>query len=872
MQLLHALNANYALYTPPVCSYHRLVLASYRILAAERAALGIPPLPLGAAQTADLTASLEAPDGPDTASLVQLLTDRVPPGVDEAAQVKARWLAAIARGERRSPAISDTAAVRLLGTMLGGYNVAPLVELLDSETLGALAGEQLARTLLVFEAFNDVVERADGGNPDAVEVLQSWADATWFTGRPHVASELHLTVFRVHGEINTDDLSPAPHAWSRADIPLHALALLENRSDLDDAVAAIGDLRRAGRPIAFVGDVVGTGSSRKSAVNSLLWHIGDDIPFIPNKRGGGVVIGGRIAPIFFTTLEDAGALPIECPVDGFETGDHVVLRPRSGRIDRADGEPLTDFQLRSDRLLDAVRAGGRVPLMIGRSLTDKARQELGLGRSPAFLRPAEPPRVSTYTQAQRIVGRACGVAGVSAGTSCEPAVSTVGSQDTTGPMNRNELQDLACLGFSADLVLQTFCHTAAYPKPIDIETQRTLPDFMKRRGAVVLRPGDGIIHSWLNRMLLPDQVGTGSDSHTRFPLGISFPAGSGLVAFAAALGVMPIDMPESVLVRFCGELQPGVTLRDLVNAIPYTARDRGLLSAGAEGSGGGTNVFSGRIIEIEGLEALTVEQAFELSDSTAERSAGGCTISLSEASVSRYLESNVVMLRWLIDAGYQDARALERRARAMERWLAEPTLLRADPGAQYAAVLEIDMSALTEPLVACPNDPDDIRPLSAVAGRPIDEVFIGSCMTNIGHFRAAGTVLAGAGGPVPSRLWIAPPTRMDEAQLREEGYYSIFAAAGARTEIPGCSLCMGNQARVAPGSTVVSTSTRNFPNRMGQGADVFLASAELAAVAAIEGRLPTLDVYRAHAEALDTVAADIYRYLEFDKLPSYAGR
>jgi len=646
--------------------------------------------------------------------------------------------------------------------------------------------------------------------------------------------------------------------------------LLENRSDLGDAVTTIKHLRDAGRPVAFVGDVVGTGSSRKSAVNSLLWHIGDDIPFVPNKRQGGVVLAGRIAPIFFTTLEDAGALPIECPVDGLETGDHIVVRPLAGQIAKPDGEPMANFELRSDRLIDSVRAGGRVPLIIGRTLSDKARGALGLGPNPTFLRPPEPARVTAFTQAQKIVGRACGVEGVSAGTSCEPTVSTVGSQDTTGPMNRNELQDLACLGFSADLVLQTFCHTAAYPKPVDIVTQRTLPDFMRQRGAVVLRPGDGIIHSWLNRMLLPDQVGTGSDSHTRFPLGISFPAGSGLVAFAAALGVMPIDMPESVLVRFRGERQPGVTLRDLVNAIPYTARKQGLLTVGTEGPGEGTNVFSGRIIEIEGLEALTVEQAFELSDSTAERSAGGCTISLSEASISRYLESNVVMLRWLIDAGYQDARALERRARAMERWLDQPTLLRADPGAEYAAVVDIDMSAIAEPLVACPNDPDDIRPLSAVAGRRIDEVFIGSCMTNIGHFRAAGTILADAGGPVPSRLWIAPPTRMDQAQLREEGYYSIFAAAGARTEIPGCSLCMGNQARVAPGSTVVSTSTRNFPNRMGQGADVFLVSAEVAAVAAIKGRMPTLDEYRAHAAALDTAAPEIYRYLEFDKLPGYA--
>ncbi len=869
MRLSHAKDLIYALYTVGSDSYHRLMLADYRILETERLAHGIPPLPLTAGQTAQLTESLEVPTGPETDSLVELLTHRVPPGVDEAARVKAGWLAAIARGERRSPAVTDSAAVRLLGTMRGGFNVAPLVALLDTDSLGAQAADELAHTLLVFDAFHDVADRAERGNPNALAVLRSWADASWFTSRPELPSELHLTVFRVQGEVNTDDLSPAPQAWSRSDIPLHALALFENRSDVGDAITTIQLLRDAGRPVAFVGDVVGTGSSRKSAVNSLLWHIGVDIPFVPNKRQGGVVLAGRIAPIFFTTLEDAGALPIECPVDGLETGDHIVVRPMAGRIDKPDGEPITHFQLRSDRLIDSVRAGGRVPLIIGRTLSDKARGTLGLEPGQTFVRPPKPAHVSTFTQAQKIVGRACGVEGIAAGTSCEPTVSTVGSQDTTGPMNRNELEDLACLGFSADLVLQTFCHTAAYPKPMDIVTQRTLPDFMGQRGAVVLRPGDGIIHSWLNRMLLPDQVGTGSDSHTRFPLGLSFPAGSGLVAFAAALGVMPIDMPESVLVRFRGERQPGVTLRDLVNAIPYTAHQMGLLSVGREGPGGGINVFSGRIIEIEGLETLTVEQAFELSDSTAERSAGGCTIALSEDSVSRYLESNVVMLRWLINAGYQDDRALERRAQAMERWLDHPTLLRADPGAQYAAVIDIDMSAISEPLVACPNDPDDIRPLSAVAGQSIDEVFIGSCMTNIGHFRAAGSILADAGGPVPSRLWIAPPTRMDQAQLREEGYYSIFAAAGARTEIPGCSLCMGNQARVAPGSTVVSTSTRNFPNRMGQGADVFLASAEVAAVAAIKGRMPTLEEYLPRAAALDAAAPHIYRYLEFDKLPGY---
>jgi aconitate hydratase 2/2-methylisocitrate dehydratase len=864
-----------------------LVLDQYRTSAAERASLGIPPLALTASETREVVAGLEAGDAAGGAELVDLLADRVSPGVDEAAQVKADWLASVARGDRSCQAVTPADAVRLLGNMGGGFNVGPLIELLGDGGLGRLAAEQLSETLLVFDAFHDVVDLARCGNRDAEAVLNAWAVGTWFSSRPPVPRELHLTVFRVPGETNTDDLSPAPHAWSRGDIPLHALTLLENRADVEDAVSNIRRLREGGRPIAFVGDVVGTGSSRKSAVNSLLWHIGDDIPFVPNKRRGGVVLAGRIAPIFFNTLEDSGALPIECDVSALRTGDHIVVRPADGRIESSAGDVIAEFALRPDRLLDSVRAGGRVPLTVGRMLTDRARRTLGLAPSELFVRqgaPAGQSSSSSYTLAQKIVGRACGVDGVAPGTSCEPAVSTVGSQDTTGPMNRNELEDLACLGFGAELVLQTFCHTAAYPKAVDMNTQATLPDFMRRRGAVVLRPGDGIIHSWLNRMLLPDQVGTGSDSHTRFPLGISFPAGSGLVAFAAAFGVMPIDMPESVLVRFRGELQPGVTLRDLVNAIPYAASGQGLLAPGSDdrrgrpgvapvaaGGEGGSNVFSGRIIEIEGLEHLTVEQAFELSDSTAERSAAACTIALSEASVARYLRSNLAMLRWLIDAGYQDARSLERRAQAMEGWLADPVLLRADPDARYSAVVEIDVSAITEPLLACPNDPDYIRPLSEVSGRELDEVFIGSCMTNIGHFRAASALLSNARGPVRPRLWIAPPTRMDQAQLREEGCYAVFAAAGARTEIPGCSLCMGNQATVAPGSTVVSTSTRNFPNRMGRGADVFLASAELAAVAAIEGRLPTVEAYRARLSAIDGLKGDIYRYLDFDKLPAFAG-
>ena len=851
------------------------MLEAYRKHVEERATQGIPPLPLNAEQVNELVLLLKNPPAGEEQVLVDLLTDRVPPGVDEAAYVKAGFLAAVAKGEATSPLIDGHKAVELLGTMLGGYNIQPLIELLDDAELGELAAEQLKFTLLMFDAFHDVEEKAKAGNTNARAVIQSWADAEWFTRKPKLADEIKLTVFKVSGETNTDDLSPAQDAWSRPDIPLHALAMLKNARDgiePDDAgkvgpMQAIGALKQKGLPLAYVGDVVGTGSSRKSATNSVLWHMGDDIPFVPNKRAGGVVLGGKIAPIFFNTVEDSGALPIECPVENLNMGDVIVIKPYAGTIENDAGEVISSFSLKTEVLLDEVRAGGRIPLIIGRSLTTKARESLGLGHSDVFRKPVDPADSGKgFTLAQKMVGKACGVAGIRPGTYCEPRMSTVGSQDTTGPMTRDELKELACLGFSADLVMQSFCHTAAYPKPVDVNTQHTLPDFIQTRGGVSLRPGDGIIHSWLNRMLLPDQVGTGGDSHTRFPLGISFPAGSGLVAFGAALGVIPLDMPESVLVRFSGKMQPGITLRDLVNAIPYAAIQRGLLTVEKKGK---KNVYNGRILEIQGLPDLTVEQAFELSDASAERSAGGCTIELSEKSVAEYLRSNIVMLRWMIDNGYQDARTLERRARAMEEWLADPSLMRADPDAEYAEVIEIDMSAIKEPLLACPNDPDDVKPLSEVAGRKIDEVFIGSCMTNIGHFRAAGKLLEAAGGVIPTRLWIAPPTKMDEHQLMEEGYYFLFASAGARTEMPGCSLCMGNQARIAANSTAVSTSTRNFPNRLGQGADVFLASAELAAVASVLGKLPTVEEYMQYATRIDSMAPEIYRYLNFDQMPAF---
>jgi aconitate hydratase 2/2-methylisocitrate dehydratase len=839
------------------------VLEAYRNHVEERAHEGIVPKPLNADQVNELVKLLRDPPAGEEAFLLDLITNRVPAGVDEAAYVKAAFLAALAKGETTSPLIDARHATELLGTMLGGYNISPLIELLDAPEVAETAADALSKTLLMFDAFHDVVEKSKT-NPQAARVLQSWADAEWFTSRPALADAIQLTVFMVEGETNTDDLSPAGDAWSRPDIPLHALSMLNKR--MDDALGTIETLKAKGHPLVYVGDVVGTGSSRKSATNSVLWHMGDDIPHIPNKRDGGFVLGGKIAPIFFNTMEDAGALPIECDVSKMNMGDVITLHPFEGVIRNELGDVISTFELASDVILDEVRAGGRIPLIIGRGLTQRAREALGLGASDVFTL-AAPASASDkgFTLAQKMVGRACGVPGVRPGQYCEPKMTTVGSQDTTGPMTRDELKELACLGFSADLVMQSFCHTAAYPKPVDIETQHQLPDFIRNRGGVSLRPGDGIIHSWLNRMLLPDTVGTGGDSHTRFPIGISFPAGSGLVAFAAALGVMPLDMPESVLVRFKGEMQPGITLRDLVNAIPYAAIQRGLLTVEKEGK---KNVFSGRILEIEGLPNLKVEQAFEISDASAERSAGGCTIRLGEAPIREYLTSNVTLLKWMISEGYGDERTLARRIEAMEGWLAHPELMAPDEDAEYFEVIEIDLNEIKEPLLACPNDPDDVRPLSEVAGRQIDEVFIGSCMTNIGHFRAAAKMLGNAKS-IPTRLWISPPTKMDQHQLMEEGVYNVFAQAGARTEMPGCSLCMGNQARIAPNTTAVSTSTRNFPNRLGDGADVFLASAELAAVASILGRLPSVEEYLAHAAELDTLADDIYRYLNFNEIASF---
>jgi len=845
------------------------VLEAYRKHVEERAAEGVPPKPLDAEMTAQLVELLKNPPAGEEQTLLDLITYRVPPGVDEAAYVKAAFLSDVAKGETECPLIDRKHAVELLGTMQGGYNIATLVDLLDDAELAPVAAEKLKHTLLMFDAFHDVEEKAKAGNEHAKAVVQSWADAEWFLAKPDVPEKMTVTVYKVPGETNTDDLSPAPDAWSRPDIPLHAKAMYKMpREGVTNAEEQINELKEKGHPVALVGDVVGTGSSRKSATNSVLWYIGDDIPYVPNKRAGGVCIGGKIAPIFFNTMEDSGALPIEMDVEKFETGDVIDIYPYEGKVCKhGTDEVLTTFELRSPVLLDEVRAGGRIPLIVGRGLTDKARESLGLEASDVFRRPQAPADSGKgFSLAQKMVGKACGVEGVRPGTYCEPKMTTVGSQDTTGPMTRDELKDLACLGFQADLVMQSFCHTAAYPKPVDVNTHHTLPDFIMTRGGVSLRPGDGIIHSWLNRMLLPDTVGTGGDSHTRFPMGISFPAGSGLVAFAAATGVMPLDMPESVLVRFKGTRQPGVTLRDLVHAIPYQAIQDGLLTVEKKGK---KNCFSGRILEIEGLEDLTVEQAFELSDASAERSAAGCTITLSEDSVAEYLRSNITMLRWMIENGYGDERTLERRARAMEDWLENPSLMRADKDAEYAHVIEIDLDQIKEPILCAPNDPDDARLLSDVAGRDIDEVFIGSCMTNIGHFRAAGKLLEKFQGNLPTRLWLSPPTRMDQAQLTEEGYYSIYGKAGARTEMPGCSLCMGNQARVAPNSTVVSTSTRNFPNRLGDGADVFLASAELAAVVAIKGNLPTPDEYLEYAGELNTMAGEIYRYMNFDRIEEY---
>lgn len=840
------------------------MLEAYRQHVAERAELGIDPLPLSAEQVNDLVELLKAPPAGEDAFIVDLMTNRVPAGVDDAAYVKAAFLTAVAGGDTTSPVIDRNHATQLLGTMLGGYNIEPLIALLDDEEVAETAMKGLSGTLLMFDAFHDVVEKSKT-NHHAKALLESWANAEWFTSKDKVPEKITMTVFMVTGETNTDDLSPAGAAWSRPDIPLHALEMLVNT--MDKPLQTIDQLKNKGNSLAYVGDVVGTGSSRKSATNSVLWHMGDDIPNIPNKRSGGVVLAGKIAPIFFNTMKDSGALPIECDVSKMNMGDVVSIYPYEGKITNEEtGETISEFELATEVLLDEVQAGGRIPLIIGRGLTQRARAALNMGSSDIFRQPA-PVRDSGkgFTLAQKIVGKASGVEGVRPGTYCEPKMTTVGSQDTTGPMTRDELKELACLGFSADLVMQSFCHTAAYPKPVDIETQHNLPDFIQTRGGVALRPGDGIIHSWLNRMLLPDTVGTGGDSHTRFPMGISFPAGSGLVAFAAAIGVMPLDMPESVLVRFKGEMQPGITLRDLVNAIPYVAIQKGLLTIAKEGK---KNVFSGRILEIEGLPDLKVEQAFEISDSSAERSAEGCTIRLGKEPMIEYISSNVTLLKWMISEGYGDARTIGRRITAMEEWLENPVLMEPDADAEYIEIIEIDLNEIKEPLLACPNDPDDIKPLSAVAGAKIDEVFIGSCMTNIGHFRAAASILTGAKS-IPTRLWIVPPTKMDEHQLMEEGVYNIFAQAGARTEMPGCSLCMGNQARIAPNSTCVSTSTRNFPNRLGDGADVYLASAELSAVASILGKLPSVDEYMEYAKGLDTMAADIYKYLNFDQIESF---
>ncbi|NUY56969.1 bifunctional aconitate hydratase 2/2-methylisocitrate dehydratase [Salinivibrio sp. EAGSL] len=852
------------------------MLEAYRKHVEERAAQGIVPKPLNAEQTASLIELLKNPPAGEEETLVYLLENRIPPGVDEAAYVKAGFLAALANGEAQSPLISPERATELLGTMQGGYNIQPLIALLEDEKLAPIAAKALSHTLLMFDAFYDVEDKMKAGNAYAKQVMESWANADWYLEKPQIPEKVTLTVFKVSGETNTDDLSPAPDAWSRPDIPLHALAMLKNEREgiQPDKPGDIGPieqmkaLEEKGHPLVYVGDVVGTGSSRKSATNSVLWFMGQDIPNVPNKRFGGFCLGGKIAPIFFNTMEDAGALPIELDVTSLNMGDVIDLYPADGKVCKhGTDDVLSTFQLKTDILYDEVRAGGRIPLIIGRGLTDRARECLGLEPSDVFRRP-RPVAESTkgFTLAQKMVGKACGVEGVRPNTYCEPKMTTVGSQDTTGPMTRDELKDLACLGFTADLTMQSFCHTSAYPKPVDVETHHTLPDFIMNRGGVALRPGDGVIHSWLNRMLLPDTVGTGGDSHTRFPLGISFPAGSGLVAFAAATGVMPLDMPESVLVRFKGEMQPGVTLRDLVHAIPYFGIKQGLLTVEKSGK---INEFSGRVLEIEGVEHLTVEQAFELSDASAERSAAGCTVKLSQDSVAEYLESNIVMLKWMIAEGYGDRRTIERRIQAMQQWLDSPSLMEADKDAEYAHVLEIDLAEIKEPILCAPNDPDDARTLSDVAGDSVDEVFIGSCMTNIGHFRAAGKLLDKFGGSLSTRMWVAPPTKMDRDQLTAEGYYGIYGRAGVRIETPGCSLCMGNQARVAEKSTVLSTSTRNFPNRLGTGANVYLASAELSAVGAILGRIPTQKEYLEYAEQINATASDTYRYLNFHQMDAY---
>jgi aconitate hydratase 2/2-methylisocitrate dehydratase len=852
------------------------MLEAYRAHVAERAALGIPPLPLTKQQTVELVELLKHPPKGEEATLVDLITWRVPAGVDDAAEVKAKFLAKVGAGETACALISRAKATELLGTMLGGYNVKPLIDLLSDAEVGTVAAAGLKKTLLMFDAFHDVADMAKAGNANAKAVMQSWADAEWFTARPEVPQALKVTIFKVTGETNTDDLSPAPDAWSRPDIPLHALAMLKNPRpgiEADKAgergpIKQLDALKARGKLVAYVGDVVGTGSSRKSATNSVLWFTGEDIPFVPNKRFGGVCLGTKIAPIFYNTMEDAGALPIELDVNQMAMGDEVELRPYEGKALK-NGAVIAEFKVKSDVIFDEVRAGGRINLIIGRGLTAKAREFLGLPVSTLFRLPQSPADSGKgFSLAQKMVGRACGLPegkGVRPGTYCEPKMTSVGSQDTTGPMTRDELKDLACLGFSADLVMQSFCHTAAYPKLVDVKTHRTLPSFITARGGISLRPGDGVIHSWLNRFLLPDTVGTGGDSHTRFPIGISFPAGSGLVAFAAATGVMPLDMPESVLVRFTGKLQPGITLRDLVNAIPYYAIKAGLLTVEKKGK---KNIFSGRILEIEGLPDLKVEQAFELTDASAERSAAGCSVRLNKEPIVEYLKSNITLMKWMIAEGYEDKRTLARRIKAMEDWIAKGTLLQPDADAEYAAVIDIDLADVKEPLLACPNDPDDVKTLSDVAGDKIDEVFIGSCMTNIGHFRAAGKILDGK-SDIPTRLWIAPPTKMDAMILNEEGYYSVLGKSGARMEMPGCSLCMGNQAQIRKGSTAVSTSTRNFPNRLGIDTRVYLSSAELAAVCALLGKIPTVAEYMVQANVVNQKAADIYRYMNFDQIAEF---
>ncbi|WP_455203002.1 bifunctional aconitate hydratase 2/2-methylisocitrate dehydratase [Kaarinaea lacus] len=840
------------------------MIENYRKHVAEREAEGLPPLPLNAQQVAELVELLKNPPAGEGEFLLQLLVHRVPPGVDQAAYVKAGFLTAVAKGETQCALIDKKEAVRLLGTMLGGYNIQPLIDMLDIDELAPVAADALSKTLLIFDAYHDVIDKS-ANNSYAKQVVDAWSNADWFTQKPVLADEITVTVFKVPGETNTDDLSPASEAWSRPDIPLHAKSMLVNK--MPDGIEQIAKLREKGHPLAYVGDVVGTGSSRKSAINSVLWYMGDEIPYVPNKHQGGVVLGGKIAPIFFNTAEDSGALPIECDVSQLNTGDVITIKPHDGKILNQAGKVISEFSLKPSTMADEVRAGGRIPLIIGRSLTDKTREALGLTPSDVFMRPIAPKDSGKgFTLAQKMVGRACGVEGIRPGTYCEPRMTTVGSQDTTGAMTRDELKELACLGFSADLVMQSFCHTAAYPKPVDITLQHELPEFIQNRGGVSLRPGDGVIHSWLNRMLLPDTVGTGGDSHTRFPIGISFPAGSGLVAFAAALGVMPLDMAESVLVRFKGEMQPGITLRDLVNAIPYVAIQKGLLTVAKEGK---KNIFSGRILEIEGLPDLKVEQAFEFSDASAERSAAGCTVRLNKEPIIEYLKSNVTLLKWMIAMDYGDQRTLQRRIDAMQAWLDNPELLEADADAEYAEIIEIDLADIKEPILACPNDPDDVKTLSEVAGVNVDEVFIGSCMTNIGHYRAAGKVLEQVSGAVPTRLWIVPPTKMDEHQLIEEGFYSTFGKVGARTEVPGCSLCMGNQARVADGATVVSTSTRNFPNRMGKDSNVYLGSAELSAAAAVLGHIPSMEEYMQTVQGIEPLAADIYRYLNFNEIDAY---